>query len=37
MHIEINLGTKIQLKLTNLIFVTKFAQRGYFQSKTELV
>ena len=30
-------GTKFQLKLTILIFRTIFAQKGYFQSKTEKV
>ena len=30
-------GTKFKLKLTILIFWTKFAQKGYFQSKTEKV
>ena len=35
--IQISLGTKFQLKLTILIFWTKFAQKGYFQSKTEKV
>ena len=35
LHIRLGLGTKIQLKLTILIFWTEFAQKGYFQSKTE--
>ena len=35
LHIRISLGTKFQLKLTNLIFWTKFAQKGCFRSKTE--
>ena len=30
-------GTKFQLRLMILIFGTKFAQRGYFRSKTEKV
>ena len=29
------LDTKFQLKLTILIFWTKFAKKGYFQSKAE--
>ena len=29
------LGTKFQLRLTNLIFWTKFAQKGYIHSKTD--
>ena len=33
--IQINLVTKFQFKLKILIFWTKFAQRGYFQSKTK--
>ena len=33
--IQISLDTKFQLKLTVLIFLTKFAQKGYFPSKTE--
>ena len=35
--IQINLVTKFQFKLKILIFWTKFAQRGYFQSKTKKV
>ena len=35
MHIRINRGTKFQLKLTILIFWTKFRQKGYFRSNTE--
>ena len=35
MHIRISLGTKFQLKLRILIFWTKFAQKEFFQSKTE--
>ena len=34
-HIQINLGIKSQFKLTILIFWTKFAQTGCFQSKKE--
>ena len=30
-----SLDTKFQLKLTILIFWTKFAKKGYFQSKAE--
>ena len=30
MYIQISSGTKFQLKLTILIFLTKFAQKGYF-------
>ena len=37
MHIQISLGTKLQLKLTILIFWTNFAQKGYFRSNTEKV
>ena len=36
-HIQISLGTKFQLKLTILIFLTRFAQKGFFWSKTEKV
>ena len=36
-HIQISLDTKFQLKLTNLICWTKFALKGYFQSKIEKV
>ena len=35
--LELALGTKFQNKLTILIFQTKFAQKEYFQSKTEKV
>ena len=35
LHFWISAGTKFQLKLTILIFWTKFAQKGYFQSKSE--
>ena len=35
MHIRVNLGTDFSLKWTILTFWTKFAQKGYFQSKTE--
>ena len=31
------LGDKFQLKLTTLFFLIKFAQKGYFQLKTERV
>ena len=37
LHIRICLGTKFQFKLAILIFWTKFAQKGYFQSKTEKI
>ena len=37
MNMEISLGTKFQLKITILIFRTKFPQKGYFQSKPEKV
>ena len=33
----ISQGTKFQIKLTILIFWTKFVQKGYFRSKTENV
>ena len=33
--IPTSLGTKIQLKLTILIFLTRFTQKGFFWSKTE--
>ena len=36
-HIQISLGTKFQLKLTILIFLTRFAQKGFFWSKVEKV
>ena len=32
---KLTVGTKFQLKLTNLVFWTKFDQKEYFQSKTE--
>ena len=35
--IQISLGTKFQLKLTILIFLTTFTQKGFFWSKTEKV
>ena len=35
MRVQINLGTKFQLKLTISIFWTKFATKGYYRSKTE--
>ena len=34
---QISLGTKFQLKLTILIFLTRFTQKGFFWSKTEKV
>ena len=34
-HIRFSLGTKFQLQLTIFTFWTKFAQKGYFRSKTE--
>ena len=34
LHIRIWLATKFQLKVTILIFWTKFAKKGYFWSKT---
>ena len=37
LHIRISLATKFQLKLTILIFWTKFLEKGYFRSKTEKV
>ena len=37
LHIRISLGTKFLLKLTILIFLTKFAQKGNFRSKTEIL
>ena len=36
-HIQIILGTKFPLKLTILIFLTRFAQKVFFWSKTEKV
>ena len=36
-HIQIILGTKFQLRLTILIFLTRFAQKGFFRSKAEKV
>ena len=35
--IQISFGTKFQLKLTILIFLTRFVQKGFFWSKTEKV
>ena len=35
LQIRIRLGTKFHLKETILNFTTKFAQKGYFRSKTE--
>ena len=37
LHIGSSLGNKFQLKLTILIFRIKFAQKGYFYSRTEKV
>ena len=37
LHIQISLSTKFKFKLTILIFWTKFAKKGYFQSKMEKV
>ena len=37
LHIGISLGAKFQLKQAILIFWIKFAQKGYFRSKTEKV
>ena len=37
LHIRISLSTKFQPKLTILIFWTKFAQKGYFQPKTDQI
>ena len=37
MYIRISLGNKFQLKLKILAFWIKFAQKGYFWSKTEKV
>ena len=34
-HIRFSVGTKFQSQLTIFTFWTKFAQKGYFQSKTE--
>ena len=36
-HIRISLGTKIPLKVTIWIFLTRFAQKGFFWSRTEKV
>ena len=35
LHIRISLATKFRLQLIILTFWAKFAQKGYFQSKTE--
>ena len=35
LHIRLSPGTKFQLKLTFLMFWTKFAQKGYFRSERE--
>ena len=37
LHVRVSVGTKFQLKLIILIFWTKFAQKGYFHSKTKKV
>ena len=37
LHIRISLGTKFKLRLTILIFQTKFAQKVYFRSKSAKV
>ena len=37
LRIPINLCANLQLKLTIIIFITKFGQKGYFQSKREKV
>ena len=37
LHIQISLVTKFQLKLTILIFLTVFVQKGFLWSKTEKV
>ena len=37
LHTRISLGTKFKLKLTILIFRTKFAKKGYFWSKRKKV
>ena len=37
MYIRISLGTKLQLKLTILVFEIKFVQKGYFGLKKEKV
>ena len=36
-HIQISLGTEFPLKLTISIFLTRFAQKGFFWSKTEKI
>ena len=36
-HIQISLGTKFKLKLTILISLIRFAQKGFSWSKTEKV
>ena len=35
LHVQISVGTKFQLKVTILMFWTKFGQKGYFYSKTK--
>ena len=37
LHIQISLETKFRLKLTILIFLTRFAHKGFFWSKIEKV
>ena len=37
LHVQITLSTKFQLKLTILIFWTKFVQKRYSRLKTEKV
>ena len=37
LQIQISLGTKFQLKITRLIFWTKFSQKERFRSKIEKV
>ena len=36
-HIQISIGSKLQLKLTKIFFWTRFTQKRYFWSKTEKV
>ena len=36
-NIQFIVSAKFQLKITILIFLTKFAQKRYFRSKTEKV
>ena len=35
LHIQISLGARFQVKLTILIFLTRFTQKGFFWFKTE--